>query len=69
MKDVLLDFTGPLYFPCPQNRVVDRGIINSLLLCNAQVWVDVKFAGAIYNSEQFNTAGRSIGTGKALANL
>ncbi|BDA49838.1 Urea-proton symporter DUR3 [Coccomyxa sp. Obi] len=27
------------------------------------VWVDVKFAGAIYNSEQFNTAGRSIGTG------
>jgi len=27
------------------------------------VWVDVKFAGAVYNSEQFNTAGRSIGTG------
>lgn len=28
-----------------------------------QVWVDIKFAGAVYNSEQFNTAGRSIGTG------
>ena len=28
-----------------------------------QVWVDVKFAGVVYNSEQFNTAGRSIGTG------
>lgn len=25
--------------------------------------MDVKFAGAVYNSEQFNTAGRSIGTG------
>ena len=29
----------------------------------SQVWVDIKFAGAVYNSEQFNTAGRSIGTG------
>ena len=29
-----------------------------------QVWVDTKFAGVNYNnSEQFNTAGRSIGTG------
>lgn len=28
-----------------------------------QVWVDIKFSGAVYNSEQFNTAGRSIGTG------
>jgi hypothetical protein len=28
-----------------------------------QVWVDIKFAGIVYNSEQFNTAGRSIGTG------
>lgn len=25
--------------------------------------MDIKFAGAVYNSEQFNTAGRSIGTG------
>ena len=29
-----------------------------------QVWVDTRFAGVNYNnSEQFNTAGRSIGTG------
>ncbi len=29
-----------------------------------QVWLDTKFAGVNYNnSEQFNTAGRSIGTG------
>ena len=38
-----------------------------LLSCDtlmlSQVWVDIKFAGAVYNSEQFNTAGRSIGTG------
>ena len=25
--------------------------------------MDIKFAGIVYNSEQFNTAGRSIGTG------
>lgn len=33
------------------------------LLAVALVWIDIKFAGAIYNSEQFNTAGRSIGMG------
>ncbi|KAK9904775.1 hypothetical protein WJX75_002276 [Coccomyxa subellipsoidea] len=33
------------------------------LLAIFLVWVDIKFAGAVYNSEQFNTAGRSIGTG------
>ena len=27
------------------------------------VWVDVKFAGHKYNSEQFNTAGRSVKAG------
>lgn len=33
------------------------------ILAVALVWVDIKFAGAVYNSEQFNTAGRSIGAG------
>ena len=33
------------------------------LLAVALVYIDIKFAGAIYNSEQFNTAGRSIGAG------
>jgi len=27
------------------------------------VWIDVKFAGHKYNSEQFNTAGRSVKAG------
>lgn len=36
---------------------------SSLRCVTMQVWVDIKFAGAVYNSEQFNTAGRSIGTG------
>ena len=27
------------------------------------VWIDVKFAGHAYNSEQFNTAGRSVKAG------
>ncbi len=27
------------------------------------VWIDVKFAGHTYNSEQFNTAGRSVKAG------
>ena len=33
------------------------------LLAVFLVWVDIKFSGAVYNSEQFNTAGRSIGAG------
>lgn len=33
------------------------------LLAVFLVWVDIRFSGAVYNSEQFNTAGRSIGTG------
>ncbi len=39
------------------------------LLAVALVWVDIKFAGAIYNSEQFNTAGRSIGAGLLAADI
>ena len=33
------------------------------LLAVFLVWVDIKFAGIVYNAEQFNTAGRNIGTG------
>jgi Na+/proline symporter len=33
------------------------------LLAVFLVWVDIKFSGAVYNSEQFNCAGGSIGTG------
>ncbi|CAK0787648.1 hypothetical protein CVIRNUC_010870 [Coccomyxa viridis] len=33
------------------------------LLAILLVWIDVKFSGVIYNSEQFSTAGRDIGTG------
>lgn len=33
------------------------------LLAVALVYIDIKFRGAIYNNEQFNTAGRSIGAG------
>ena len=33
------------------------------LLAVFLVWVDIKFAGAVYNAEQFNCAGRSIGAG------
>ncbi|KAK9909531.1 hypothetical protein WJX75_003728 [Coccomyxa subellipsoidea] len=33
------------------------------LLAVLLVWVDITYSGAVYNSEQFNTAGRSIGTG------
>ena len=39
------------------------------LLAVALVWIDIKFAGAIYNSEQFNTAGRSIGPGLLAADI
>ena len=42
---------------------VQLEVHSTSFLSSAQVWVDIKFAGAVYNSEQFNTAGRSIGTG------
>ncbi len=38
-------------------------------LAVALVWIDVTFSGVIYNSEQFNTAGRSIGTGLLAVDL
>ena len=49
-------------------RLPDGSSSSSLGLCLLSwpcswVWVDIKFSGAVYNSEQFNTAGRSIGTG------
>ncbi|KAK9840778.1 hypothetical protein WJX81_004136 [Elliptochloris bilobata] len=48
--------------------VLGFGLVFALLAIFL-VWVDVKFSGVIYNSEQFNTAGRSIGAGLLAVDL
>jgi len=48
--------------------VLGFGVVFAFLAV-ALVWIDVTFSGVIYNSEQFNTAGRSISTGLLAVDL